>query len=360
MTLQRPRRRWLARPATRRGSEGGAGVRRSTHVGDAIAGSLRHRGDGARGLLRGRVRHAKGGKAGFDHIYDQPDPRMYARALRGVGYEIPDHAARVFARLVDARRAQRDGRDPVVLDLCCSYGITAALLNHDLGLEALFARYASREIAALSTEELVSADRAFFAEHRRAQAVPIVGIDVARNALAYAQRVGLHRLSSSDNLEEQDPGDELAEALEDVSLVTVTGGVGYISARTFDRVLERADEGCWIAAFALRWTDYEPIAAALARHGLTTERLSPHTFPQRRFVDRGERAYAMGEVRTRGLNPEGRESTGWYHANLYLSRPASDPGPELATLLAGCLGAEAPERPVRSRLLRRGRVRARP
>ena len=283
--------------------------------------------------------HAKRGKAGFDHIYDQVDPRAYATTLRGLDYEIPAHARRVFARIVARRRAQLGGRDPVVLDLCSGYGITAALLNHDLRLDELYAYLAAAERAALPLEERVRADRAFYAERRRPRTVPVVGLDVAANALAYAEGVGLHAYSSSENLEERYPSDALAERLRDVALITVTGGVSYISARTFERVLAhvRPDTGCWVAVFALRWTEYDGIAEALARHGLTTERLSPHTFRQRRFVDRGEQAYALSEVRAKGLNPEGRESLGWYHANLYLSRPAAAPGPPLGELLAGCI-----------------------
>ena len=85
-----------------------------------------------------------------------------------------------------------------MLDLCCSYGINAALLNHDLTLDALYARYGSPELAALSTDEVAVADCAFYSEHRRSHPVQIVGTDVADQAIAYAQRVGLHCAGSSE------------------------------------------------------------------------------------------------------------------------------------------------------------------
>ena len=69
-----------------------------------------------------------------------------------------------------------------MLDLCCSYGINAALLNHDHTLDALYARYCSTELAALSSDELVVADRAFYREHRHSHPVQVVGIDVAKRS----------------------------------------------------------------------------------------------------------------------------------------------------------------------------------
>jgi SAM-dependent methyltransferase len=163
-------------------------------------------------------------------------------------YQAPAHGERVFGRLAQRRREHLDRKDVVVLDLCCSYGINAALLNHDLTLNALYARYGSPELAALSTDELVLADRAFYGEHRRSQPVQVVGIDVADQAVAYAHRVGLHWAGSSENLEMENPSTALAHLLTGVDLITVTGGIGYITERTFDRVLKHASaEGdCWV------------------------------------------------------------------------------------------------------------------
>ncbi|MGH3826017.1 MAG: class I SAM-dependent methyltransferase [Pseudonocardiaceae bacterium] len=226
-----------------------------------------------------------------------------------------------------------------MLDLCCSYGINAALLNHDLSFDALCARYASPQLATLSTDELVAADRAFYREHRSSHPVQVVGIDVADQAAAYAQRSGLHWASSSENLEIKDPSAALAELLTGVDLITVTGGVGYITERTFDRVLQNTstEDGCWIAVFALRWIRYERIAEVMARYGLTTEQLSGHTFRQRRFADETERDYVLSELESLGIDPAGKETLGWYHSNFYLSRPVEDHHPSLRELLSGCM-----------------------
>lgn len=279
--------------------------------------------------------HAQSGKAQFGHVYNQADPRGYFQTLRDLEYQAPAHGERVFGRLAQRRREHLDRKDVVVLDLCCSYGINAVLLNHDLTLNALYARYGSPELAALSTDELVLADRAFYGEHRRSQPVQVVGIDVADQAVAYAHRVGLHWAGSSENLEIENPSTALAHLLTGVDLITVTGGIGYITERTFDRVLKHAsaEGGCWVAAFALRWVPYERIAEVLARYGLTTEQLSGHTFRQRRFADDTERDYVLGKLENMGIDPTGKETEGWYHSNFFFSCPAKHNRPSLRELL---------------------------
>ncbi|MGH8903021.1 MAG: hypothetical protein ACRDYA_15450 [Egibacteraceae bacterium] len=286
------------------------------------------------------TRYAKSGKARFDHVYNLPDPRGYFRALQGLAYKAPVHGARVFPRLVARQREQLDREDLVVLDLCCSYGINAALLNHDLTLDALYERYCSPGLDSLSTQELVTADRAFYRDRRRPSPVQVVGLDVAENAVAYARRVGLHVGGSSENLEQNDPDRTLGRALTAVDLITVTGGVGYISECTFNRVLEHASarSAPWVAAFPLRWTQYSRIAKALAKHGLETEKLTGHTFAQRRFADPREQDYVLNELETMGIDTEGKEAEGWYHTEFYLSRPAGQiRSLPLEELLAGCV-----------------------
>lgn len=115
--------------------------------------------------------HSSAGKADFADIYDQPDPRAYFAGLGQWDYEIPAHGAAVFSTLLDAQR-QLKGQDvaesPTVVDLCCSYGVNAALLKCDLTLADLYAHYRADEFAAASPEEVVEADREFYTRHCRA------------------------------------------------------------------------------------------------------------------------------------------------------------------------------------------------
>ena len=73
-----------------------------------------------------------------------------------------------------------------------------------------------------------------------------------------------------------------------MDLLTVTGGVGYISERTFGRLLDCIAQGPegqipWVAVFALRWVSYEEVSDVLSEYGLVTEKLAGHTFTQLPF-----------------------------------------------------------------------------
>lgn len=265
------------------------------------------------------------GKVSFDDVYDSPDPRAYFRTLGMLDYQIPEHARGPFSFLARMLR-DRSGDDRFsVLDLCCSYGVNAILLNCDLTLDDLYARYRSQELDGLSTDELIASDRDFYARRRR-DALPVVGLDTAANAVGYALHTGLLHAGSSENLEVDAPSDELARHLVDVGLVTVTGGIGYITEATFDRILGSATvrEPPWIAAFTLRWVDMTPIGAVLEGYGLTLEVLRGHTFRQRRFADEDEREHSLTQLRRLGLEPDGVETDGYHHTAFYLARPQKE------------------------------------
>jgi hypothetical protein len=285
---------------------------------------------------------AADGKADFNHIYDRPDPRAYFRTMRALDYEIPQRAQPVFRALLTALRSrpQVPQAAPVrVLDLCCSYGINAALLRCDVRLDELFDRYSSHALDELSPAELSRADEKYYAERRRPDAVSVSGLDLAANAVAYGCQVGLLDDGWAEDLEHEGPSDQLTDRLDEVDLVTTTGGVGYITERTFDKVLgaRRGGSMPWVAAFVLRMYSYDRIAETLARHGLVTEQLKGVTFPQRLFASEAEREDTLRQVSERGLDPSGREDSGRYHANFYLSRPTADAQQPLTQLLDGAV-----------------------
>jgi hypothetical protein len=275
------------------------------------------------------ARHNAQNKANFDHVYDLPDPRGYFEALGSLGYRAPEHASRLFPTLLAMVEA---GDGPAgILDLCCSYGVNAALLRHDLSLDDLYARYASPELADLASGELAEADRAFYAERRNASPPAIVGADVAANAVRYALDAGLLGAGFGENFETAEPSGGFRGAVGGVGLVTVTGGVGYVWERTFDRVLgavvEARPDGRapWVATLPTRLVDYRPLSELFSGYGLVTQKLTSRTFPQRRFADGTERDHVLRQLAEMGVDPSGREEEGWYHADLYLSRPAGEP-----------------------------------
>jgi hypothetical protein len=266
-------------------------------------------------------------KANFDDVYDRPDPRDYFRILGGLDYEIPQQAAPIFSALLEARRdTEPDSPVPqTVVDICCSYGINAALMRCDVTLDEIRARYSGSAVDALSSDELAAQDLAFYRERRRPGAPSVLGMDVASNAVAYARRVGLLDAGYSCDLESEDGPADLAAAAAGADMLTITGGVGYVTERTFGRLLDAVGSSRstpWVAAFVLRMFPYDGIAAALAEYGLVTERVDGRCFPQRRFASDEERDAAVRDVRLAGADPAGLEETGRYYAELYVSRPA--------------------------------------
>ncbi|MEK8144851.1 hypothetical protein NKH18_34795 [Streptomyces sp. M10(2022)] len=196
-----------------------------------------------------------------------------------------------------------------VLDICCSYGINAALLNHDLTLEDLYDHYTSPTASAMTTSELAAWDREFYRDRRRPDAVPAFGLDAAPNAIAYACEVGLLDEGFGENLEAAPPSAALLRAARRIRLITVTGGASFLSSRTFRPLLESADVPVWVAALVLRTGSYRPIAECLDSFGLVTEKAGSRTFVQRRFTGPQERQFAVDAVTAAGEDPRGRRRT---------------------------------------------------
>ncbi|GAB2790350.1 class I SAM-dependent methyltransferase [Streptomyces chlorus] len=271
----------------------------------------------------GGTEDAGDGKSRFDDIYDRPDPRAYFRRLAPLEYEIPHHAQPVFRQVAAERAALDDGRPhrPAVLDVCCSYGINAALLNHDVTLAEMYERYTSPACRTMSTADLAARDKEFYAERRRPDAVPVFGLDVSAPAVHYALEVGLLDAAFTDDLEQGSPGPGLNRALAEAGLITLTGGGSYVTARTFTALLDGARRPVWVSAFVLRTVSYQPIVRTLAAHGLSTTVDASRTYPQRLFTDERERQYAIAAVRALGGDPAGREEAGRFHTLHYESRP---------------------------------------
>ena len=289
--------------------------------------------------------HKKSGKASFRHIYDRRDPREYFKTLGSMDYRIPDHGQRLFGALV-GRRQKTSGDSVNVVDLCCSYGINAALLKHDVTLDDLYERYCSEEIGALSNEELAEGDAEYYAGRVRDAAPRVVGLDVAENAVSYALKAGLLDVGAVEDLENDQPSESLRKAVSDADLFTVTGGIGYISERTFDALLGCVNGGDppWVATLALRWVSYEGISEVLDGFGLVTEKLTGHTFEQRSFADAAEREYVCRELRDMGIDTKGKEDEGCYHAEFYLSRPVDQVSESsVGELLSPVLADDGPE-----------------
>ncbi|MGE7384577.1 hypothetical protein ACQKM2_03605 [Streptomyces sp. NPDC004126] len=255
---------------------------------------------------------------GFDEVYSLPDARGYFSALRPYEYQSPHHAQRLFKGLLEEL-----GPGPhTVLDLCCSYGVNAALLTCAVTLDELYERYTSPAVARLGTDELIGLDRAFYAERRLPGAVRVVGVDASRPAVDYALAAGLLAEGYAENLETEgaEPSKGLLRAAAGASLITVTGGSSFLTPRTYGPLAAASDGRAAVASAVVRHHDYGPVAAALRSYGLT-DRRSQATYRHRRFTDEAERARVVAAVLARGEDPAGRESEGWIHTWMHIARP---------------------------------------
>jgi SAM-dependent methyltransferase len=264
-------------------------------------------------------------KANMDHIYDQGDPRAYFRELKKLGYVIPGIAKPIFQQLISY--LQRRQEDPVrVLDLGCSYGVNAALLKHDLTMPDLYDHWGREALRETPSEQVVAEDRRFFADLDGPEDITVIGLDPAAAAVAFGEDAGLLDEGLAVNLETEPLPEAATGELALVDLVTSTGCVGYVTERSFERLLPAVTQGRqpWFGNFVLRMFPFDAIEATLEASGYVTEKLAGRTFTQRRFSSASEQEQVIERLRERGIDPAGKETEGHLLAEFYLSRPAQD------------------------------------
>lgn len=264
-------------------------------------------------------------KASMDHIYDQPDPRAYFRTLKKLDYAIPGEAKPIFQDLIACLRERR--RDPIrVLDLGCSYGVNAALLKHDLSMPELYEHWGQEGLADATTEEVVERGQRLFADIDKPEDIEFIGLDQAENAIAFGEEVGLLDEGLAVNLETEPLSARAKEALAPVDLMISTGCVGYMTEKSFDRLLPAVtrDQPPWIANFVLRMYPFDAIEETLNDRGYVTEKLERQTFLQRRFASVDEQKQMLEQLCNQGIDPTGKETEGHLLAEFHLSRPMKD------------------------------------
>ena len=269
------------------------------------------------------------GKRDFTDLYTSPDPRAYFRYFADLEYRIIGSGAELFRRVV----AELGTGGGPVADVCCSYGQDAALLNSHLTVRDLFGHWATAGIETLDRDALLERDRHFFAARRRADAVPVLGLDVSAAAVAYGVESGL----LDDGCAADTEGDEDVDLslLAGIGGVVVAGGIGYVGARTFDRVLDAADGRPWVAGMVLRWVDLGPLADALRDRGYTVQAGEDEPVVQRAVVDDAERAAMLAGLAALGREPGPLEQAGFHAALPFLATPPGTAAPSLARLGSG-------------------------
>jgi SAM-dependent methyltransferase len=262
------------------------------------------------------------GKVVLNSIYNWPDPRPYWMTLSGLEYRVPQEAKPYFLCTLAARR-ERMGADSCgsIVDLGCSYGTNSLLLRYDLTIADLRYRYGSLGIGALDRDALIARDRKLevcqgFRDHR------FIGVDVSRDAAAYAKEAGLLDDVIVADLERRSFRRKEARRIADAGLIISTGCFGYITEASLTRVLEPCREPPWMIHTALRMFDFAPARQALAERGYVSYR-SPRLLRQRRFASPKEQECIVDRLCSMGIDPWGFESEGWLYAHIILSVPAS-------------------------------------
>jgi len=264
-------------------------------------------------------------KVDMDHIYNQSDPRAYFHALNKLDYAIPDTAKPIFQKLINHLHKRQ--HDTVhILDLGCSYGVNAAILKHDLSMDELYEHWGQKKMTGATPKEVVAYDQQFFADIDASEEIEVIGLDQAENAIAFGEESGLLDEGLTVNLETERLSPREKEKLAPVNLVTSTGCVGYLTEKSFDRLLPAVTEGHqpWIANFVLRLFPFDAIAKSLDKWGYVTEKLEDQTFFQREFASDDEQEQVLEQLRDRGIDPTGKEADGHFLAEFYLSRPMKD------------------------------------
>ncbi|GGF35450.1 methyltransferase type 12 [Marmoricola endophyticus] len=262
------------------------------------------------------------GKADFEDIYTAPDPRPYFRTLGPLDYRIPGE---MLPLVVQALRSAPGPQRPV-LDLCCSYGLNGALLRTDLDFAGLTAHYTGADLDEGTPEARIAADREFVGAHLRGDAPVVRGLDIAAPAIDHSVAVGTLSAGWAEDLESADPSAELAAGIADTGLLICTGGIGYVSQTSVERILGCLEhpERVWVLCSVLRSVSYDAVRGACSSYGLVTEQVPVPPLRQRRFADATEARSAVEGARAWGCDTTGLEDDGWWYAEAWLSRPAAD------------------------------------
>ncbi len=264
----------------------------------------------------------------FDDIYNLPDCRDYYWAMHQAGFRTAHHAAAGFrqvrADLMAARGLDRIG----VVDFASGYGIGAALMRHAISLDDVLARYQDPWFDSATTAEVINADRDWFTSHRRTgETDHYIGIDIADKALVYGVDVGIFEHGFAEDLEAAEPSDDLATHLATCDLVIECGSVAHMLPKALDRVLTGAKaRNPWVITAPIRGNDTAEAIAVMQDHGLEVSALDVPPFRHRRFADADEQARAIKNAEGRGHDTKGYETTGYFHAQLFLGKPRGEAG----------------------------------
>lgn len=265
----------------------------------------------------------------FDDTYNQPDCRAYYHMLRAFGYTNHYHAVPVFRAVLTELCRVRGLSSANVFDFASSYGIVSALMKHDITTTAFLDRYESDALDDFSAQEMLDQDRSWLATTGlRTPPARYSGLDVAQNAVAYGKSIGVFDQAFAEDLQANDPSDELRTCLAATDLIVECGSVAHLMPAVLDRLLDASsDKQPWVVTSPVRGNERQAAFEVMQDHGLVVETLGLPPFPHRRFEDADEQARATEHAHKAGHDTGVYESSGSFFAQIYLGRPKGETTP---------------------------------
>ncbi len=256
----------------------------------------------------------------YDAIYNQPDPRAYFRTLEPLGYRQPEVIAGFLSARGDAI-AQYLGRARLrILDFACGYGALGAMLRHRIGMQDLYARYATEAGAGFA-----ESDRRYFADLRdESVAMELGGIDIADQAVGYARASGLLDQGFTENLAEGPPGPALADFFAETDLIVETGAVYRFLPTCYASLMRSSPKRPWLLFGPRGDVDTVRVAAFLTEEGYRLEQVSTINRRYRLFSDPEEQRDSEANMALLGHVVAERSHEGWFLNPIVLARPEAE------------------------------------
>jgi hypothetical protein len=156
-----------------------------------------------------------------------------------------------------------------------------------------------------------------------------VGLDSSAPAIRFGLDSGLLEGGISRDLEDAHvfPTETDLEWFRSCNFLVSTGAIGYVSERTFSKVLPHlgkdhpSDFGPFAVVTILRMFDVEPIYSVFKRSGLRLTSVPEIRLPQRNFADESEQVQICGILHDKGIDTKKYEDEGTLFADLFVAAP---------------------------------------
>ena len=257
-------------------------------------------------------------KASFDDAYAAPTPHQYLSKMGSLDYCMAKQMHPFLCAAIDSM--VQDASPARVLDVGCSYGMSAALLKTNCEFSDLIEFY--EEEASQNLSECVKETREFLQKNRSArQDVKVVGLDQSEPAVRFGEVTQLLDGGIARNLEA--PGAALTTRERDLvascNVMFSAGTIGYVSDRTVGALLDTmidknsANNSPIAVMSILQLFDPATVGQTFDAHGLEFVQL-PVQVAQRRFADEVERDKVVETLEQRGVDYD--PATDWMFADV--------------------------------------------